>query len=88
MALNIKFTKSGKTIEWNEQFINILELAESNDIPIPSECRMGVCGICKTKLRSGQVEMETEDGLDEDDKTQKMVLPCVAVPKTDIELEA
>jgi ferredoxin len=84
----IEFSKSGKTVEWDEQFQNILELAESNGVPIPSDCRMGVCGTCKTKLLSGEVEMETEEGLNEDDKAQKMILLCVAVPKSDLKLDA
>ena len=88
MAFKIEFSMSGRTAEIDEQFKNILELAESNGVQIPSDCRVGVCGTCKTKLLSGEVRMETEDGLSEEDKSRGMILPCVSMPETDIKLEA
>jgi ferredoxin len=40
---------------------------------------MGECGTCKVKLLSGEVDMQNEEGLVEDDKAQNMILPCVSV---------
>jgi ferredoxin len=87
LEFKIEFTRTGKTIEWNENYVSILHLAEENGVPIPTDCRMGVCGTCKVKLLSGEVDMESEDGLDKDDKAQNMILPCVSIPKTDLKIE-
>ncbi len=40
------------------------------------------------KLLSGEVKMETDDGLDEADRENGMILTCTAVPVTDITLKA
>ena len=88
MSLKVEFRQSNKTVEWDDAFGSILELAEENGIEIESECEQGVCGTCKTKLISGEVEMETEDGLDDTDLEENMILLCVSVPKTDLAIEA
>ena len=88
MGLKIEFVKSGKTLEWNDEVENIRELAEDNGIEIPTDCGVGVCGTCKTKLLSGNVSMDTEEGLTDEDKDQGLILPCVAVPETNVKLEA
>ena len=86
--MKIQFQKSGKTLEWDDRFENILDLAEANGIQLENACRVGVCGTCKVKLLSGEVYMETEDGLQDEDRNQNMILPCVAVPKTDLVIDA
>lgn len=75
-------------MEWDNRFASILELAEENGIDIQYECRQGFCGTCKVKLLSGKVDMETEDGLEDNDKREGFILTCVAVPRSDIVLEA
>jgi ferredoxin len=86
--MKIQFQKSGKTLEWDDRFENILDLAEANGIQLENACRVGVCGTCKVKLLSGEVYMETEDGLQDEDRNQNLILPCVAVPKTDLVIDA
>jgi ferredoxin len=86
--MKIQFQKSGKTLEWDDRFENILDLAEANGIQLENACRVGVCGTCKVKLLSGEVYMETEDGLQDEDRNQNLILPCVAVPKTDWVIDA
>jgi ferredoxin len=88
MALKIEFKKSGKTFEWDEKFQNLLDFAEEKGVLMESTCRVGACGTCKVKLISGQVFMEVEDGLEEEDKANQMILPCVAVPRTDLVIDA
>jgi ferredoxin len=48
---------------------------------------VGVCGSCKVKLLSGEVFMEVDDGLDEEPPGHNLILPCVAIPKSNIVLE-
>jgi len=88
LAFKIHFKKSGKSLAWDGKFGNILDLAEDNGIQLESACRVGACGTCKVKLLSGEVLMETEDGLAEEDRKENMILPCVAVPKTDLVIDA
>ncbi len=87
MAFKIEFKKSGKTFEWDSNLGNILDFAEARGIQIESGCRTGVCGTCKVKLLSGTVVMETEDGLNDEDKANHMFLPCVAMPETDLVID-
>ena len=88
MALKVEFRKSGKVVEWDGKFENILELAEDNGVEVESQCRQGFCGTCMTRMLSGKVEMETTDGLMPDDEKAGMILLCQAVPKTDVVLDA
>jgi ferredoxin-NADP reductase len=65
----------------------LLEAAEAGGAPIPSLCRSGVCGTCKTRLISGDVDFSS-DALDPEDSAQGFILPCVAWPAGDCTLEA
>ena len=87
MTIQVEFKLSGKTAQWDDSYESILALAEGNGIEIETECESGICGTCKTRLISGKVEMEVEEGLEDSDIEQNMILPCVAVPVTDIVLE-
>lgn len=82
----VAFKKAGKTvsIQPNE---TVLELAESSGVDIPYSCRVGTCGACKVKLSSGQVTMEVQDSLTEDDKRTGLILACQAKAQSDLEIE-
>jgi ferredoxin len=88
MAFKITFQKSGKTFDWENSFNNLLDFADAKGIQMESGCRIGVCGSCKVKLLSGSVTMETEDGLGDGDQANRMILPCVAVPESDLVIDA
>lgn len=87
MVYTVEFKTSGKTAQWDDSYENLLELAEENGIEIETQCEAGVCGTCKVRLISGRIDMEVDDGLEEEDRRQNMILPCVAVPLSDIVLE-
>jgi len=88
MTVRVEFKKSNKSAQWEERFESILDLAEEQGVEIENDCKQGICGSCKTKLLSGKVEMEVEDGLSSEDREQNLILPCVAVPVTDVVIEA
>jgi ferredoxin len=88
MTFRVEFKRSGKTLEWESSSGNLLDFAEENGIQMESGCRIGTCGSCKVKLISGTVAMETEEGLEDADKANRMILPCVAVPESDLVIEA
>ncbi|MBI2741644.1 MAG: 2Fe-2S iron-sulfur cluster binding domain-containing protein [Rhodospirillales bacterium] len=67
---------------------SVLEVAESIGVPIDYSCRVGTCGICKTRLLSGQVTMEVQDALTDEDKANGLILACQAHALHDIAVDA
>jgi len=67
---------------------SILEASEDIGVNIEYSCRVGTCGICKTKLNSGKVTMAVEDALTEEDKGQNIILACQAKATEDVSVEA
>ena len=88
MAFQVEFKKAGRSFEWNETFENLLGFAEGKGIEIENVCRVGVCGTCKTRIFSGEVAMDTEEGLSTEDKANNLFLPCVAIPLSNLVIEA
>lgn len=64
----------------------LLDTAEAHGLGIPSLCRAGVCGTCRTRVVEGQVDC---DGgiLDAEDRAAGYVLACVASPRSDCVIE-
>jgi ferredoxin-NADP reductase/mono/diheme cytochrome c family protein len=83
----VEFARSGKTCTIrNGQ--TLLEAAEEQGIGIPSSCRQGQCGTCKTKLLEGNVRMDAEEGLDPDSRAQGFVLTCVGHAEGAVKIDA
>jgi ferredoxin-NADP reductase len=66
---------------------SLLDAVEAHGIEIPSLCRAGVCGTCRTKVVSGDVHC-TANMLDDEDRAGGIVLACVASAVTDCVIEA
>ena len=83
----VEFARSGKTctIRSGE---TLLEAAEEYGVGIPSSCRQGQCGTCKTKLLAGNVRMDAEEGLDPYWRAQGFVLTCVGHADGAVKLDA
>jgi hypothetical protein len=58
VALEIRFSLSGRTLAWDGRDDNLLDLAERHGVAVDSGCRSGSCGSCETKLVSGSVRYE------------------------------
>jgi len=65
----------------------LLDAAERVGAAIPSMCRAGVCGTCRTRLIAGDASC-TSDALDDRDRRAGYVLPCVTWARGDCTLEA
>ncbi len=65
-----------------QQGETILEGATRIGIDPPFSCQSGVCTTCKAKLISGEVDMENNFGLGEDEIEDGFVLTCIGTPKT------
>jgi ferredoxin-NADP reductase len=66
---------------------SLLDAADKAGAPIPSLCRSGVCGTCRTRLISGDARCSS-DALDAIDRAAGYVLPCVTWAHGDCRLEA
>ena len=84
---SIEFVSSGKFCAVLEGQ-TILEAAAEAGVEIPSACRQGQCGTCKTRLLAGEVAMTAEQGLDPESKARGFVLTCVGHAKSNVRLDA
>jgi ferredoxin-NADP reductase len=83
----VEFVRSGKAcVVRGSQ--TLLEAAEEHGVAIPSSCRQGQCGTCKTKLLSGKVRMDADEGLDPDSRAQGFVLTCIGHADGPVKLDA
>jgi len=86
-GVSVEFGRSNKTCTIRTGQ-TLLELAEENGVGIPSSCRQGQCGTCKTKLLGGNVRMDAEEGLDGYWRAQGFVLTCVGHADGPVKLDA
>ena len=86
VAHGLRFERSGSatTVEANQ---TMLEAAEACGVAIPSLCRAGVCGTCRTQVLSGDVQCASQM-LDEQDRQDGFVLACVTKIKSDCTIDA
>jgi ferredoxin-NADP reductase len=86
-GMAVEFGRSGKTCTVRGGQ-TLLEAAEEHGVGIPSSCRQGQCGTCKTRLLAGNVRMDTEVGLDSYWRAQGFVLTCVGHADGPVKLDA
>jgi ferredoxin-NADP reductase len=82
----VVFKKSGQTLSIAPDQ-TVLELSEQYGINIPFVCRVGTCGACKVPLLSGQVDMEVQVALTDEDKQKGIILACQAKAKSNLEIQ-
>jgi len=68
----------------------VLAAAQHAGVALPYSCRAGVCGSCKATLLEGRCEYPCNPplALDENELAQHAILPCQAVPCSDLLLRA
>jgi hypothetical protein len=81
----VKFSKAGKTCQWDGQAENLLDLASREGIAIESGCRAGNCGTCVVAIKAGKVSYLSKHGVELEEGT---CLTCIAIPDGDVELDA
>jgi len=82
----VEFVRSGKVCPILEGQ-TLLQAAAANGIEIPSACRQGQCGTCKTRLLDGHVQMTAEQGLDPESKGRGFILTCVGHADGNVRLD-
>jgi ferredoxin-NADP reductase len=81
----ITFKRSGKTMPWSREATSLLSFAQDHGVQIDAGCCAGDCHTCMTAVMSGEVTYLVEVPNAPDAGT---CLPCVAIPKTDLVLDA
>ena len=70
------------TVSWPRS-AKLLDVLLDKGLDAPFSCREGHCGACATSLRSGKVNMEVNDVLEQTDLDEGLILACQARPETD-----
>ena len=81
-AITVKL--DGRTYDFNLEYNGntILEAALAEGADAPFACKGGVCCTCKAKLLEGEVEMESNYGLDKSEVKAGFILTCQSHPRT------
>ncbi len=61
----------------------LLDVLLDKGLDAPFSCREGHCGACAVLKKSGDIEMEVNDVLEQQDLDEGLILACQAHPKTD-----
>jgi ferredoxin-NADP reductase len=81
----VTFKRSGKTVGWDPNAGNLLDLALANGIRIDAGCRAGGCGSCLVAIKSGTVSyLSHPDAAPE----EGACLTCICRPASNLELDA
>ncbi len=82
---NITVKLDGRTFDFDLGYNseNILDAALKQGADLPFACKGGVCCTCKAKLLEGEVEMEVNWGLEQEEVEQGFILTCQSHPKTE-----
>ena len=72
-----------KTFDMPRDGSNIVDAAAAQGVDLPYSCKGGVCATCRTHLRSGEVDMAVNYGLEPWEVEQGFVLACQSTPLSD-----
>jgi 3-ketosteroid 9alpha-monooxygenase subunit B len=70
------------TVSWPRN-AKLLDVLLANGLDAPFSCREGHCGACACTLRSGNVDMEVNDVLEQQDLDEGLILACQSRPESD-----
>lgn len=81
----ITIKQDGITFEFELGFEgeSILDAALKNGADLPFACKGGVCCTCKAKLIEGEVDMDVNYGLEQEEIEHGFVLTCQSHPRTE-----
>ena len=86
-TLTIDFLSTGEHVTC-EPGHTVLQAARAAHVRIPAACESGLCGTCKVKKRSGEVEMHHNGGITTREIDEGYILACCSRPLGALEIEA
>jgi len=86
MAHRVTLTPSGQTFVVADGQ-TLLEGARGAGIPMAWGCGVGACRTCAVRVTAGRISMPPGTALDDELLRAHLILPCVAVPRSDVALE-
>ena len=87
LTYDVEFARSRQVIRCTSTS-SVLEAAAQAGLTLPSSCREGACGTCKTRLISGEVDMDHAGGIRPREVAQGQILLCCSTPITDLVVDA
>lgn len=80
----VQIKVDGRLLHFSLGFHNnsILDAALAEGADLPFACKGGVCCTCKAKLVSGEVEMDVNYGLEDEEVKQGFILTCQSHPRS------
>jgi ring-1,2-phenylacetyl-CoA epoxidase subunit PaaE len=81
--ITVKIDGNAFSFELGYNGLNILDAALKQGADLPYACKGGVCSTCRAKVLEGEVDMDENYSLEEDEIAEGYVLSCQAHPKTD-----
>jgi ferredoxin-NADP reductase len=66
----------------------VLQTARASRVRISAACEFGLCGTCRVKKISGQVEMNHNGGILDEEIAEGYILACCSKPLSGLEIEA
>ncbi|QEM80776.1 hybrid-cluster NAD(P)-dependent oxidoreductase [Halomonas binhaiensis] len=84
--IRVEFTGAGKSVQI-QPGETVHAAAAKLGLHIPKACGMGICGTCRVSLTSGNVEMDHNGGITEEDIEEGYILSCCSRPVGDVEVD-
>ncbi|WJY16130.1 hybrid-cluster NAD(P)-dependent oxidoreductase [Pectobacteriaceae bacterium CE90] len=84
--LEVAFANTGKSVKIAPGE-TVHAAAAKLGIHIPKACGMGICGTCKVKCIDGEIEMNHNGGITDEDAEEGYILSCCSIPKGNIIVE-
>ena len=69
-----------RTISFDSTDASVLDAARKAGMDVPYACKAGVCATCRAYLAEGEVSMERNQALDQDELDRGYILTCQARP--------
>jgi ferredoxin len=82
----VAFTSTGKSIQVGPGE-TVHAAAAKLGLHIPKACGMGICGTCKVLKTAGDVDMEHNGGITDEDVAEGYILSCCSVPRNDVSID-
>ncbi|MFC2991927.1 FAD-binding oxidoreductase [Halomonas tibetensis] len=84
--ISVEFRQSGKSVRIHPGD-TVHTAAAKLGLHIPKACGMGICGTCRVPLAAGQVDMEHNGGITDEDVADGYILSCCSRPLGDVVVE-